>query len=48
MVSHTTLLTELAEDQEERRLQVLRRYDILDTPPDGAFDRVTSLAARLF
>jgi GAF domain-containing protein len=26
----------------------VRRYDILDTPPDGAFDRVTILAARLF
>ncbi|MEC5325738.1 sensor histidine kinase [Aurantimonas sp. A3-2-R12] len=39
---------ELAAEDEEQRLQVLRRYDILDTPPDGAFDRVTSLAARLF
>ena len=39
---------ELPAEEEERRLQVLRRYDILDTPPDGAFDRVTSLAARLF
>ena len=48
MESHPPLLTELSEDQEERRLQVLRRYDILDTPPDGAFDRVTSLASRLF
>jgi GAF domain-containing protein len=26
----------------------VRRYDILDTPPDGAFDRITALAARLF
>jgi GAF domain-containing protein len=26
----------------------VHRYDILDTPPDGAFDRVTSLAARIF
>lgn len=24
----------------------MRRYDILDTPPDGAFDRITALAAR--
>jgi sigma-B regulation protein RsbU (phosphoserine phosphatase) len=23
------------------------RYDILDTPPDGAFDRITALAARI-
>lgn len=32
---------------EERRLSAVRRYDILDTPPDGAFDRITALAARL-
>ena len=33
---------------EEARLAAVRRYDILDTPPDGAFDRLTSLAARQF
>lgn len=33
---------------EVKRLQAVRRYDILDTPPDGAFDRITALAARLF
>ncbi|MCE6995552.1 SpoIIE family protein phosphatase [Saccharothrix sp. S26] len=32
---------------EERRMAAVRRYDILDTPPDGAFDRVAALAARL-
>ncbi|MFA9446679.1 ATP-binding protein [Egicoccus sp. AB-alg6-2] len=32
---------------EEQRLAAVRRYDILDTPPDGAFDRVTALAARV-
>jgi sigma-B regulation protein RsbU (phosphoserine phosphatase) len=26
----------------------VHRYKILDTPPDGAFERVTALAARLF
>jgi signal transduction histidine kinase len=31
---------------EEHRLEAVRRYDILDTPPDGAFDRVTALAVR--
>lgn len=35
-------------DLEEARLEAVRRYDILDTPPDGAFDRVTALAARFF
>ena len=33
---------------EAARLAAVRRYDILDTPPDGAFDRITGLAARLF
>jgi GAF domain-containing protein len=29
-------------------MDAVRRYDVLDTPPDGAFDRITALAARLF
>lgn len=37
---------DLAPYDEEDRLAAVRRYDILDTPPDGAFDRVTALAAR--
>lgn len=35
-------------DAEADRLAALRRYDILDTPPDGSFDRITALAADLF
>lgn len=31
---------------EAARLAALRRYDILDTPPDGMFDRITAMAAR--
>ena len=38
----------LLPENEEQRLAAVRRYNILDTPPDGAFDRVTSLAARIF
>jgi sigma-B regulation protein RsbU (phosphoserine phosphatase) len=37
----------LPEDEAER-LAAVRRYDVLDTPHDGAFDRVTALAARHF
>lgn len=49
MTSHPAKLPpELPPSKEERRLEALKRYDILDTPPDGAFDRVTSLASRLF
>ncbi|MEU3528344.1 GAF domain-containing SpoIIE family protein phosphatase [Streptomyces sp. NPDC038707] len=35
-------------DVEAARIAAVRRYDILDTPPDGAFDRVAAMAARLF
>lgn len=34
-------------DAEAARLAALARYDILDTPPDGAFDRVADMAARM-
>lgn len=34
--------------QEAQRLAAVRRYGILDTPPDGAFDRITRIAARIF
>lgn len=33
---------------ESERIAAVRRYSILDTPPDGAFDRITTLAARRF
>ncbi|MBA3517026.1 MAG: GAF domain-containing protein [Rhizobiales bacterium] len=35
-------------DAEAARLAAVRRYDILDTPPDGSFDRITAIAADLF
>ena len=37
----------LSPQEEQDRLAKLRRYDILDSPPDGAFDTVTTLAATL-
>jgi two-component sensor histidine kinase len=33
---------------EQQRMAAVKRYDILDTPPDGAFDRITAIAARRF
>jgi phosphoserine phosphatase RsbU/P len=33
---------------EAARMAAVRRYDILDTPPDGAFDRIAAVAAQLF
>ena len=35
-------------DNEVERMAAVQRYQILDTPPDGSFDRVTALAARRF
>ena len=35
-------------ENEKQRMAAVRRYDILDTPPDGAFDRITAIAARRF
>ena len=29
-------------------MEAVHRYQILDTPEDGAFDRITALAARIF
>lgn len=40
--------SDLIPANEEQRMAAVRRYDVLDTPPDGAFDRVTKLAARHF
>jgi len=37
-----------APDHEQRRLQAIEHYDLLDAPPKEAFDRVTRLATRLF
>lgn len=33
---------------EPERMAAVHRYAVLDTPPDGAFDRITALAARVF
>lgn len=44
MVTHTDQNQITAE---EERIKALRRYDILDSPPDGSFDKLTKLAAKL-
>lgn len=33
---------------EQGRLKALHRYNLLDTPPDGTFDKFTQLAANVF
>lgn len=36
------------DSKEQQRLKDLRRYQILDTPPDGAFDKIVMLASKVF
>jgi two-component sensor histidine kinase len=38
----------ISHENESQRMDAVRRYDILDTPPDGAFDRITAIASRRF
>lgn len=42
-----TAAPEIIPPNEEARLAALRRYDVLDTPRDGAFDRITRLASQI-
>lgn len=44
----SALTVDLIPHNEAERIAAVRRYDVLDTPPDGAFERITALAARLF
>ena len=37
--------SELIPPNEEHRLEAVRRYAVLDTPRDGAFDRITRIAS---
>jgi GAF domain-containing protein len=39
--------SELIPADESERLAALRRFDVLDTPRDGAFDRITRLASEM-
>lgn len=38
----------MVQSSEEQRINDLRGYEILDTPPDGYFDEITSLAVKIF
>lgn len=37
-----------AQTYEAERITALHKYDLLDTPPDGSFDKMTKLAAQIF
>ncbi len=34
-------------ETEIKRLETLRKFEILDTPPDGTYDRIVKLVAKL-
>ncbi len=44
----TTTNKDIIPKNEELRIAAIRHFDILDTPADGAFDRLTKLAGRIF
>ncbi len=33
---------------EQERIKALHKYELLDTPPDGSFDKMAELAAKIF
>ncbi len=39
---------EATTNDEDGRMRAVERYQILDTPEDGSFDRIAALAARVF
>jgi GAF domain-containing protein len=43
-----TSAPDILPSNELERIAAVRRYQILDTPPDGTFDRITALASELF
>ncbi len=47
-VSKASKSNSILPSNEAGRLKALKRFQILDSPPDGAFDRIVSIAARVF
>jgi serine/threonine protein kinase len=47
LVELRTLDPALLAPDESQRVSALRRYDVLDTPPDATFDAITRLAGRM-
>src|SRR3954452_22561585 len=40
-------MNESSSQNEEARLEALRRYQVLDTPPESDFDNIVQLAAQI-
>jgi GAF domain-containing protein len=47
-VTESSKSNSIIPSNEAGRLKALKRYQILDTPPDGSFDRIVSIASRVF
>jgi hypothetical protein len=47
-ITPMTIDSKIIPPNETERMNALRRYEILDTPPDGSFDNLTKLACRMF
>jgi len=43
-----TAVASVIPPDEGARIRAVQRFEILDTPPDGVFDRLTAIAARTF
>lgn len=41
-------MNQVEDDMESSRVEALKRYEILDTPAEGNFDRITLLASKVF
>ena len=37
-----------SDTKELRRVKTLHKYELLDTPPDGSYDKMTALASKVF
>src|SRR5690349_12970155 len=48
MSPHDASATETPGLQEARRLAALGRYDVLDSPQDAVFDRITEMAGLIY
>ncbi|MBF8963160.1 GAF domain-containing protein [Pontibacter sp. FD36] len=47
-MKNTFIGVNLIPQNEEERLLKLQEYEILDTPPEGAFNHIAAMAARMF
>lgn len=41
-------MKDFSPEKEKERLNVLKKYEILDTPPDGSLNKMTEMASKIF